>query len=388
MTIQEELTVIDARPGLTLNRWLFPVCLIASITFASLGYAQSYDKSPFLDDRGNDFFDISREGDENSRYSFDQEGADDESARSGFYRLNIGDTFIISVYGDDRSKREVMVDPRGTISYLFVDALPAAGKTIDEVREDLTAELRKYYRYVKLAITPIKFSAEYYTVTGYVNKPGKQALVGRPTALSALCKAQGFAAIDYRDQLYDMCDLDRAFLARNGEYVPVDFSRLVRFGDLSQDVPLQAGDFIYVPNRAINQVFVVGEVMIPATIDYFNDISLVEAIAEAGDVTERASSRVVVLRGSLACPTRYLVDYTMMVKGCYPNFQLQPGDIVYVPPRKLYLLREIFRSAVAAFVGTVAAQAGLDLFIKMQPDAAGIVGDNNFISSGGVIIVP
>lgn len=385
----EEMTVIYRKYGLNLNRWGLFVFLFTCFFSFSLS-SDSYDKAPFEDAEGHDFFDVreSREEKPQEDRSFESQDVEEEIADTDSYRLNIGDIMIISLYGDERSKKEVTVDPRGTISYLFIDAMPAAGKTFGEVRRDLTRELKKYFRFVKLALTPIKFSAEYYTVTGYVNKPGKQALVGNPSVLTALCKAEGFASVDYRDQLWDMCDLDRAFLARNGQYVPVDFTRLVRFGDLSQDIPLIAGDFLYVPNRTINQVFVVGEVLIPATIDYFNDISLVEALAEAGDVTDRASSRVVVLRGSLACPTRYLVDYSMMVKGCYPNFPLQPGDIVYVPPRKLYLLREIFRSAVAAFIGTLAAQAGLELFIRMQPDAAGIIGDNNFIGSGGVIIVP
>ena len=300
------------------------------------------------------------------------------------YRLKVGDTFLISVYGEEKTEREVVVDPRGMISYLFVDSLPATGKTIFQLREELGELLRRYYRFVTLAITPIKFSAEYYTVTGQVNEPGKQPLIGRPTILSALCQAQGFSVIDYRDQLFDMCDLEKSFLARNGEYIPVDFTQLVKHGDLSQDIALEAGDFIYVPNRTINQVFVIGEVFAPLTIEYFDDISLVEAMAEAGDVLERASSRVVILRGSLSCPVRYLVDYSRIVKGCYPDFKLQPGDIVYVPPRKLYLLKEIFRLAVASFITTVAYETGIELFIQSHPHARGDLGNRTFVP-GGVI---
>jgi polysaccharide export outer membrane protein len=301
------------------------------------------------------------------------------------YRLKVGDTFIVSVYGEEKTDREVVVDPRGMISYLFIDSHPAVGKTIAEIREELGERLRKYYRHVILAITPIKFSAEYYTVTGQVVDPGKQPLVGNPTALSALCQAQGFTYIDYRDQLIDMCDLDRTFLARNGQYVPVDFNKLVRHGDLGQDQPLEAGDFIYVPGRSVKQVFVVGEVLNPHSIEYFSDISLVEAIAEAGDVTERASSRVVVLRGSLCCPTRYLIDYSRIVKGCYPDFRLLPGDIVFVPPRKLYLVKEFFRIAVAAFISTVAYETGIEMFIRSHPHAATDLGNRDFVP-GGVII--
>lgn len=300
------------------------------------------------------------------------------------YRLKVGDTLEVFVYGEEKSKRDVVVDPRGMISYLFVNNIMAAGKTLRELRDTLTEGLRTYYRHVALCMTPVKFNAEYYTVDGVVKKPGKKPIVGRPTILSALCQSEGFTFVDYKDQLYDMCDLEKSFISRKGQYIPVDFTRLVREGDMSQDIPLEAGDYIYIPSRAIKQVFVVGEVAAPLSIDYFNTMSLAEAMAEAGDVMPRASSRIVVIRGSLACPKRFLIDYPRIVKGCAPDFPLQPGDIVYVPPERLYLWKEIFRAAVATFVDTVSAVAGTEAFIHVQPAAAGSFDNHSFFSGVSV----
>ncbi|MFQ5729306.1 MAG: polysaccharide biosynthesis/export family protein [Waddliaceae bacterium] len=304
------------------------------------------------------------------------------------YRLKIGDTMLISVYGEKDTEREVVVDPRGMLSYLFVDSIPASGKTLAEIRELLQEQLRKYYRFVTLSITPIKFNAEFFTIVGEVNRPGKKPIVGRPTLLSAICQAGGFTTLDFRDQLMDLCQLDKAFLVRNGDYVPIDFVRLVRHGDLSQDVPLEAGDYIFIPNLKMKQVFVLGEVLSTVAIDYLNTMSLVEAIAEAGDVTEYASSRVVVLRGSLACPARYLVDYPRIVKGCAPDFPLQPGDIVYVPQRRLTRLREIVREAVRIFVDTAAYVSGSEAFIRTHPHARGDFNFGSRVSGGGSVVAP
>ncbi|NGX42804.1 MAG: hypothetical protein K940chlam7_01092, partial [Chlamydiae bacterium] len=274
---------------------------------------------------------------------------------------------LISVYGEEGTERKVVVNPRGMLSYLFVESISASGKTIFELRESLHEQLRKYYRFVTLSITPIKFNAEYYTILGEVKDPGKKPIVGDPTLLSAISQAKGFTTMDFRDQVVDLCDLEKAFLARNGEYIPIDFVRLIRHGDLNQDIPLRSGDYIYIPNVTMKQVYVVGEVFYPVTIDYMTDMSLVEAITEAGDVTERAGSRVAVLRGSLSCPVHYLIDFNRIVKGCASDFKLQPGDIVYVPPRSFTSLREILQEAARVFVHRTADSTGEEAFIQAHP---------------------
>ena len=287
------------------------------------------------------------------------------------YRLNIGDIMIISIYGEKDTLREVVVDPRGMISYLFIDSIPALGKTIKEIREDLSEKLVKYYRHIVLSISPIKLQPEYFAISGEVRAPGRKPIVGKPTILSAICTSGGFTTRIFRDQLMDLCDLKHSFLARRGEYIPVDFEKLIRFGDLSQNIELENGDYIHIPSSEIKQVFVIGEVLSPHVIDYVHSMSLVAAIAEAGDVTERASSRVLVLRGSLSCPTRYLVDYNRIIKGCACNFSLEPGDIVYVPHRRLTRLREILQDAAYTFVSIAAFEAGEEAYVKIHPHAEG-----------------
>ncbi len=303
--------------------------------------------------------------------------------QTGDYRLKYGDILMVSIYGEEGTMREVNVDPRGMISYLFVDSLPAIGRTIKEVRKDLEERLSSYYRFVVLSVTPVKFGAAYYTVSGEVNLPGRKPVIGSPTLLSALCQAGGINVMEWRNQLIDAGDLDHAFLARNGKYIHVDFMRLVRNGDLSLDVPLQEGDYVYIPDREFKQVFVMGEVRKGVTIDYLRGMSLAEAVAEAGGVTDRASSRVLVVRGSLTCPVRYLVDYSKIVKGRTSDFALQPGDIVFVPPRKLQKLREIFYGALNTFVASVASIGGREAFIKIHPHAAT---DAELFFGGGTVV--
>lgn len=335
----------------------------------------------------SNWFEIDEEGIKEIEYYEDfiaeNESIITEAKREKSYRLKYGDILMVSIYGENGTMREVNVDPRGMISYLFVDSLPAIGRTIKEVRGDLQERLSSYYRFVVLSITPVKFGAAYYTISGEVSVPGRKPVIGNPTLLSAICQGGGVNVMEWRDQLIDAGDLDHAFLSRDGKYIPVDFMRLVRNGDLSLDVPIHEGDYIYIPDREFKQVFVLGEVRRGVTIDYLTDMSLAEAVAEAGGVTDRASSRVLVIRGSLAYPVRYLIDFTKIVKGNTCNFQLQPGDIVFVPPRKLQKLREIFYGALNTFVASVASAGGREAFIKIHPHAAG---DSNLFFGDGVVV--
>jgi len=290
--------------------------------------------------------------------------------REGLYTLRVGDQLQISLYGEDQSMRRVMVDPSGAVSYLFVHGVPALGRTLVQVRRELTERLRQYFRDPVLLVTPVGFVGETYTLLGEVLNPGLKPLKGRMTLLSALAESGGFQTRIFRDQTVDLYDLTRSFVARNGECLKVDMKKLVA-GDLAQDVVLRAGDYIYIDSLQGLQVYVLGEVEEPDSIEFDRTITLLQALTEAGGITERASSRVMVIRGSLAEPETFLIDINLMMKGRAPDFELKPSDIVYVPPRMFTHLREILRAGLRDFVGTVMSQAGNSTFIWLVPDAAG-----------------
>jgi hypothetical protein len=99
--------------------------------------------------------------------------------------------------------------------------------------------------------------------------------------------------------------------------------------------------------------------------------TLGQAIAEAGGTTLKASSRAVVIRGSLDCPTAYYIDLNRIEKAFACDFVLAPGDIVYVPPFRFWRLKEIIQNGISAFVGIVASNGGSTTFLDITPAARG-----------------
>lgn len=281
------------------------------------------------------------------------------------YRLKIGDRLLISIYGEGNTEREVVIDSAGELTYPIVGTIAAARKTIDELRADMNEKISKFYRYAFVTITPLQFGGQTYTILGQVLDPGSKTIFGKETLLSAIARARGFPVGQYRANDIDLADLDHSFLLRHGKHLDVDFAQLVYEGDLSQNITLQGGDYIFIPSALSRQIYVLGEVGMPGGYGSLTAVTLVEAIAQAGGLLPNASSRMIVLRGSLCDPYTFNIDINRIMKGCCSDFRLQPGDIVYAPPRRFSYFRNLVRQAVTVFVATFASQAGTVAFEKL-----------------------
>lgn len=289
------------------------------------------------------------------------------------YRLHIGDRLYLSIHGQRNTGRAVTVDHTGSIYYLFIGGQFVLGKTLDELRMLLNKEINKYFENTFVSVTPIEFGSQSYTIFGQVKIPGKKVIQGKTSLLMAIAESGGFTEGMFRSQTIDLADLAHAFLARDGEYVPVDFRKLITEGDVSEDVELLNGDYIYIPNSLYKEIHVLGEVREPTTFGFINTVSLVEAIAQARGLTSRASSRILVIRGSLSNPQPFLIDINLILRGQEPDFLLQPGDIVFAPVMRLHNLKEVVKLGIRAFVADSSAAAGTTFYLHVNPRGKGIV---------------
>jgi protein involved in polysaccharide export with SLBB domain len=97
------------------------------------------------------------------------------------------------------------------------------------------------------------------------------------------------------------------------------------------DLPLRAGDVVYVPKTFI-QVYVGGEVTHPGLIPLAGEMSLTSAIVQAGGLTNLARTKSVILirKGDAGAPVvRTLPSQAVFAGGV--DTVLQPYDIVWVP---------------------------------------------------------
>jgi polysaccharide biosynthesis/export protein len=241
------------------------------------------------------------------------------------YVLGPEDVVAIQVYQVSDLDITQAIRPDGKISILPVGDLQAAGKTVEQLRQDVRSKLSTIVREPIVNVVVSEYHSRKVAILGSVGKPGLLTMQSDLTLLEGVSKAGGLSA---------EADLFRALLYRDDDVVPVDFDRLFRKGDLAQNVRLRPGDAVYVPSIRDNKVYVLGEVGSPGVISWQGSISLLQAIPLVGGLTKDArSDTVLVIRGGVSDPHLQLVDLAALTRsGKLENdVLLERGDIVFVP---------------------------------------------------------
>ena len=266
--------------------------------------------------------------------------------------LGPGDVINLGFFGDTNlTKNEVVVGPDGRISYLQATDVMATGLTVDELRQRIDQELSKYYRSPKSIVTPVSYHSKRYYVLGKVMTKGVFTLDRPITIVEAVARAKGLETALLGRNTLDMADLQRSFLIRQGQRIPIDFEKLFNEGDLSQNVPIEPDDYLYFPASNLREVYVVGAVRSPGVVTYTDATTLISAITERGGFSDRSfKSRVLVVRGSLNRPTTFVVDTHKIVDARGTDFKLQPKDIIYVADRPFIRVEELLDLAATGFI--------------------------------------
>ena len=173
--------------------------------------------------------------------------------------------------------------------------------------------------------------------------------------LEALAQAKGIenGQVDY--DVVDVADLQRAFLMRHNKRIPIDFEKLFGDGDLSQNIQIEPGDYLYFPSADVKQVYVLGEVALPGPVTFRPDLTMLGAISSRGGFDAAAfKSHVLVVRGSLNHPETYVAGLGT-TSDTMNDFKLKPNDIIYVSWRPFYRGEELLDLVATAFVQAAVA---------------------------------
>ncbi len=271
------------------------------------------------------------------------------------YTLGPNDVVGFAFYGrPELSRFGVLIGPDGRLSYLQAQGILASGLTIDELRELVTAEMAKYYRNPRIIVTPGEFRSKKFYVLGKVVNKGAIALERPMTIIEAVAQAGGLETGIFQLNTVELADLPRSFLIRNQQRVAVDFEKLFRYGDLSQNILLEPEDYIYFPSSSANEIYVLGSVKSPGAQGLSMDASVLSVVTLGGGFTERAyKQRVLVVRGGLEDPQRFIVNMADILAGKRSDFRLEPRDVVYVSDHPWTRVEDLADMAATAFITTM-----------------------------------
>jgi polysaccharide export outer membrane protein len=266
------------------------------------------------------------------------------------YRVGPRDILTITVWdhpeltipaGEFRSAEAAgtVVGEDGNIFYPYAGVMKAAGKTVEEIREQLTQKLAVYIEQVQLDVRVADYRSQRVYVVGEVVAPGIRLVKDIPlTVLEAINDSGG---------LKPEADARNVTLTRSDKTYNVNLQALYEIGDLKQNVLLENGDVLNVPDNRFNKVFVLGESNIVNSFSGGSNIvqrsrslfmdkgrmTLTEALSDGGGLNQETSdaARIFIFRGGLGKPQIFHLDAKSPdVLLLADRFPLQPRDIVFV----------------------------------------------------------
>lgn len=246
-----------------------------------------------------------------------------KTPESSTYKLEVGDSFVVTVDGYPEYSKEripVPIQKDGYVSYPLIGLIKVAGLTVSELEAQMQAAFSKHLPTARVFVTLMQ-PKRTILVFGAVEPRARGNLhvfeVGQVYLLQALASA----AINY--ELADLTDIS---VWRDGKlYKRIDYLNLISTG--GPDILLKDYDTIYVPSVFQQRpVRVIGAVMAPGVYPITaSQVPAIQALKFAGgsrtDFADLHKSEIITSK------ERILVDLTAEDAGA----MLGPGDTLYVP---------------------------------------------------------
>jgi polysaccharide export outer membrane protein len=254
------------------------------------------------------------------------------------YSIGIGDVLQVLVWDHpeltipagafrDAETAGQMVGEDGYIFYPYVGMVKAEGMNIAALRDLLTEKLSRYIQNPQLDVRVVAFRSKRVHVVGEVNSPGVLNIDDIPMTVAR--------AISLSGGLTERAHKSGVNISRDGRVYEIDLKALYDFADFSQNLTLQHGDILNVLDRSQQQVFVMGEVRNPGSVEIVNSsLSLAAALGEVGGFQQTSAnpSAIYVIRGSdRDNPEIFHIDAgfaTGMLLA--ERFEMQAQDVVFV----------------------------------------------------------
>lgn len=250
---------------------------------------------------------------------------------SSDYIIGPKDLLEIKVFGQDELYTTVRVSEDGKITMSLLGEVDVQGLTKSGVERKLAQLLgEKYLQNPQVTVFIKEYQSNRVSVLGAVSNPGYYEILGRQTILQVISQAGGMTE-DAGEEII--------VIRRQGDgsntAVKIPVEDLIVKGDVELNIFLEPGDIVNIPIDKTVYVYVFGQVRSPGALDVkrSNIPTLLQAIAQAGGFSERASKgRVIIKRKSDDDKEIQIkVNVKSIIKGKKKDIQLLENDVVFVP---------------------------------------------------------
>jgi polysaccharide biosynthesis/export protein len=231
---------------------------------------------------------------------------------------------------------------QGKITLPDLGSVEVAGLTLEEARQKVQDQYRKQIQDVEIFLT-------------YKERIARKVELAGLVGLSSV-------PVDGKIRLYDVlskakiptdANLFKSYVLRNGELLSVDLNKLLKEGDMEQNIVMQGGDKIYIAETSAATLMVMGEVMRERTLSLPSGfMPLRQALAEAGGIPYTGDrSYIQIIRGNIAKPKIYTLSWEHVIHLPNDSLLLMPGDIVYVAAKPITEWNRFISQLLPSFTG-------------------------------------
>lgn len=182
--------------------------------------------------------------------------SDHAASSSGFqerhprYQLRKGDTFDLDFTMTPEFNQTVAVQPDGYVTLKGAGSVYVEGQTVPQLTETLKKAYASILHDPVIAVSLKDFEKPYYIASGQVAKPGKYDLRSDLTVTEGVAIAGGFDEKSKHSQVV----LFRPLPTGGFQAKLINVKKLLASRDLSEDIRLEPGDLLYVPQNSFSKI--------------------------------------------------------------------------------------------------------------------------------------
>ncbi len=166
------------------------------------------------------------------------------------YRLRKADTFDVDMAFSPEFNQTVAVQPDGFATLKGIGSVHVEGLTVPELIDTLKLAYAGILHDPAISISLKDFEKPYFIASGEVGRPGKYDLRSDLTVTEAVAIAGGFSEKAKHSQVV----LFRPLPVGGYEAKLLNAKKLLASRNLSEDLQLQPGDMIYVPQNRLSKI--------------------------------------------------------------------------------------------------------------------------------------
>lgn len=279
------------------------------------------------------------------------------------YHIAVGDRLQVQTWstpertqgvGENNLAQGPIVNENGTFFYPFVGDISAEGKTVEDVRNNLSTKLKEYIAEPQVEISVSEFNGSTATVLGAIGSPGPLPVTNVPMRLLDAVNKAGVS---------EASDLRQVEIRRGARTYLVNLQAYMKEGRRGHNPIILPNDTIFVPALSDNKVFTFGEIGVGEVPIGAAKKTLTEVLAGAGGLNRMTADArgVFVFRKRSSSENGFDVFQfnlrnasSLMLTS---DFAMAPLDIVFVTNDPISRWNDTVGKLLSPLTGFVRARA-------------------------------